>query len=270
MTDDVVSFETLSAYVDGELSPKEAARVGRAVAADSVLAQQVSVLQALRAGVSAIGGDVEPVQVDALRPKPSRLGGRRLAGFATVAMLSLSPALGLLVFQSTEVEGDRVLTVPRPAPKSDADLLRMAGAFEAWRTEASPGHTVVRPTDPRLSSLIAATGLRLVETDSVALHSGTTASQANYVGPNSCRLSLFETSLSGTPSPTARLVIETLNDFQIARWSAAQHYVLISRDMNHARFAAIAGSLATATQRDGVNDNNLIAVLSAAREHCLG
>lgn len=51
MTDDPVSFETLSAYVDGELSPKEAARVGQAVAADPVLARQVSVLQALRAEI---------------------------------------------------------------------------------------------------------------------------------------------------------------------------------------------------------------------------
>lgn len=270
MTDGTVSFETLSAYVDGELSPRETARVGRAVAADPMLAQQVSVLQALRAGVSAIGGDVEPVQVDALKPKTGRLRGRRLAGFATVAMLSLSPAVGILFFQSAEVEGDRVFAVSRLVSTSNADLLRMAEAYEAWGAAASQGHAMVTPTDPRLSNLITATGLQLVETGNIALHSGTTASQANYIGPNSCRLSLFETPVSGRIPATTQLVIETLNNLQIARWSAAQHYVLISRDMNHARFAAIAGSLATATQRDGVNDNNLIAVLSTAREHCLG
>ncbi|MFA7415890.1 MAG: hypothetical protein WC048_15550 [Rhizobium sp.] len=270
MTDDPVSFETLSAYVDGELSPKEAARVGQAVAADPVLARQVSVLQALRAGVSAIGGEAGPVQVDALEPKTRRFGGRRLAGFATVAMLSLSPAAGILFFQPAEMEGDRVLAGSHLASTSDVDLRRMAKAYESWGAPASQGDATVAPTDPRLSRMIAATGLRLVETGSVTLQSGITASQANYIGPNSCRLSLFEIPASGTVPATTPLVIETLNDLQIARWSAARHYVVISHDMNHARFAAIAGSLTTATQRDGVNDNNLIAVLSLAREHCLG
>ena len=74
MAEDEPSFERLSAYVDGELEPQEAAALSRLVAEDPSVARTVAVLQELRAGVS----DIPPDMV-VLYPAEASRGTNRFA-----------------------------------------------------------------------------------------------------------------------------------------------------------------------------------------------
>lgn len=132
---------------------------------------------------------------------------------------------------------------------------------------------IVRALENRL---IAATGLQLVRYEAAAPTAGRPASEADYVGPKGCRLSVFETAAApgslGAPGALSdpALSIESSGSLLIARWAAQGRYVLISRGMDQERFATIARSLATATAHPGADDGDLLAVLSVAHQHCVG
>lgn len=83
----VVDWETLNAYVDGELPPDEAAAIAEAVVRDRMLARRVAAISALKA---AIHDSAPPYPGPAeLPPRRPRLMRQRLAAAAAVLVLAL-------------------------------------------------------------------------------------------------------------------------------------------------------------------------------------
>jgi anti-sigma factor RsiW len=104
----IVDDETLSAYLDGELSPAERARVEAALAADPALRQRLAALEAatlsFAESIRAVDRAPAPAHVEALlrsqadnvvafRPKP-RAAAKWLAPAAAAAMLAAFVAIG--------------------------------------------------------------------------------------------------------------------------------------------------------------------------------
>lgn len=278
MAEPAIRPDLLSAYVDGEVSPEDAARISRAAATEPAIARQIAVLQALRAQVAAIGADIGPIRMPA-PPAPRRLRAGLLA-----AVLTAVAVAGLALWQ---VDARRPLAgVDQPglALAGDPYLGRMIAAYDAWARQApqalpvegNPGEdqSADQSGDPRLTRLIEATGLRLVRYSEGALSAGHPASEADYLGPKGCRLSLFEVASAPGAVPDPGLVIAADGSLRIARWTAESRYVLLSRGMDPDRFATIARSLVTATSRPspkgGADDGDLLAVLSVAHQHCIG
>ena len=112
MTDPRPSFETINAYVDGELAADAAAAVARALALDRSLAEQVATLSCLKAAVQETCDDVE----FALPPPPQP---RQWAP-------AVAACVGLVAFLLGSVAID---IATRPGPP--------AWLGEAWRLHAA-------------------------------------------------------------------------------------------------------------------------------------
>lgn len=284
MAEPAIRPDLLSAYVDGEVSPEEAARISRAAAAEPAIARQIAVLQAMRAQVAAIGAEIAPVPMRMPAPPPPR----RLRAGLLSAVLTVVAVAGLALWQADARRPFAGVDQPGLAlagdPDLGPDLDRMIAAYDAWARQApqalpaegNPGEdqSADQSGDPRLTRLIEATGLQLVRYSEGALSAGHPASEADYLGPKGCRLSLFEVASAPGAVPDPGLVIAADGSLRIARWTAESRYVLLSRGMDPDRFATIARSLVTATSRPspkgGADDGDLLAVLSVAHQHCIG
>jgi hypothetical protein len=265
MTEGAIPLDRLGAYVDGELGLDEAARIGRAAAADPQIARQIAILQSLRAGVAAVANEVPPPDVTAIRHE-FHARPRRNRAFAGIAAAVLAAGIGLAGWQAMPAR----LETPRPSPT--AEVAAMVAAYDAWRIGGRPPAASLVPPDgtAHLSTLIAATGLRLVGTTSVVVRPGLVVGQSDYLGPHGCRLSLFR--VPGAPGLDApgRLKMDIRGDLQVASWTAQDSFVLVARGMDQTRFSTIAGSLAAATGVSPPADSDLLASLSEAHQHCVG
>ncbi len=85
-----IAWKALNAYVDGELSPADAAGVAKAVAEDTALARQVAYLTSLKARVSELQPCHTPT-IDLSDP------GRHYGQSALVASVALFTLLGVLL-----------------------------------------------------------------------------------------------------------------------------------------------------------------------------
>jgi anti-sigma factor RsiW len=230
------SWETLNAYVDGELSAAEAAAVARALADNRQIAEQVAALTRLKAAV--LEG-MEPAGVTLPAPKP-----RRWRPLALAASLAAAMVLGTIGV-------DRWQSPAAPA--------WMAGAWEvhrAWAAapgpSASPDSGVVLAAFARLGpkayfpDLAAAkltldriVPLRLRGLAGEALHVG-------YRGTRGCRISLLV--LSGAAALPVEMSMTETGGAQSYAWRSGTHgYLLLAKGMDGGRVALIAESLRRAT-----------------------
>lgn len=270
MAEPAIDPDLLSAYVDGEATPEEAARISRAAAAEPAIARQIAVLQTMRAHVAGIGEDFGPVPIQEPM-RPARHRGRHFAGLLAAAASGAALVAGIALWQG---EGFRPAAALDPSVRivaDDPDLGRMIAAYDDAARQVDAAQPAEAAADnQRLTDLIGATGLRLVRFDGLTLGDGRTASEAVYLGPKGCRLSLFET----VPAPGATtdpgLLISESGTLHVAQWQAQSRYVLVSRGMDAMRFTTIARSLATATTRHDAEDGDLVAALSVAHQHCVG
>lgn len=72
MTEQTPDFQTLNAYVDGEVAPDMKASIDRYVAQNGKLAREVEALRRMKSGVAGIGSDVVVLQLPTRRPLVSR------------------------------------------------------------------------------------------------------------------------------------------------------------------------------------------------------
>ncbi|TPE50946.1 hypothetical protein [Amaricoccus solimangrovi] len=266
MTQKPVSMEELSAYVDGELAPGQAARIARIAASDPETARRVAILRSLRAGVAAIGEETARVDVEAIRGRMVRRRNARWLGAATAAAAVLALGLGLAGWQSmTPASPERGAAAGGVV---SGDVARMVAAHDAWVAGAAP--PAAAPPPDRLSALIGATGLRLVRSGRLPLADGRAAGQTDYLGAHGCRLSLFRAEDAAPRPARERLVVEIEGDLRLASWSAGRDYHLVSRGMDVPRFATIASALMAATRREGGDEGEPLALLSGAHRPCLG
>lgn len=90
-----IGFETLNAYVDGELNAAETADVAMAIAQDASLAQQVSVLTRLRSSI--IEGALSP---EIELPKPPANANRPTRGLLVASIVFFAFITGSFVLSS--------------------------------------------------------------------------------------------------------------------------------------------------------------------------
>jgi len=262
MTDDLVPFDLLSAYVDGELSPQEAARVARQVATDPELAGQLATLQELRAQVAGLAPDVVmlPQYNAVLPPRGARLS--RLRSLA--AAISLIAVLAGGLFWAAG---------QRPADEADSSrvIARLIESHDAWRGNGGDRLLPVGIASPRTMAMMAATGLSLVHEEVLQVGPGIDVRHSGYLGANGCRVSLFELpAVAQAPDGQGILELGQGAELLSASWQVgATRFVMIARKMDAVRFATIASSIRSAMDAHHTDESDLMAALEGARQRCL-
>ena len=200
-------WETLNAYVDGELDAQSRHEVAESLVRDPVLAARVATLTRLKQGVKAA----------VVRPRLAPIA-RASLGWACAAALAVLVGTGWLVTSSWP-----------PADPARA-------AFTAWNAAGSPANDVRLASGFRGFPLdLGAAGFRLIY---LSPDNGWAGRLAGYEGRHVCRLALW----SGPAPAQAGLEIEEgSRNLRLARWdSEGRHYVLLSKMVPAERFALLA------------------------------
>lgn len=228
-------WERLNAYVDGELSPAEAAEIAAAVARDAELAGRVATLTRLKATTS----DLAPQHK---APPIPRLPSRRPRRYA----LPLSAALALLLVAAAAIGLWRPWLQP-----ADAWLAEAAASHRAWIESgedgdaAAPGKVLAALktanfgdipdlTDAHLSLVRIAAGPK---TGSVFL---------GYRGIHGCRVGLW----IGAPPPDLGARPESVASGDVAGYAWRLDdtgYALLARGMDPGRLKQLAEAVAEIT-----------------------
>lgn len=236
----------INAFVDGELSPADAALVAEAIAADPVLAQRVLRLHRMKAALAAYGDDLPlpstPEPVRAYRRPRRKLA---LCGAAAVAIFVL---LGV---------------VPTHTPEPRATHWPILAQHDLWLHGVTAAEAMLFPEGfAWMEAVISTSGLQLVHADirPEATHLG-------FKGPNACRLSLF---ITPADKPEASLHLNLTESVQHAQWQVEGFaFEMIARDMAIARFATVATGLHQGSVAHGTVADLRIALLQSARLPCL-
>jgi len=236
-----VTEEFLNAYVDGELSPEDDARVAQAIARDPALAVHVATLTRVKSALSGL----------AIKPEaPIHLPGKHWSK----AMLAVAASVGLLVAVMSgmltgfpQFEGDRQ-DWHREAATVHAEWASEPAAPDAMEVDANLYLASIDRLNlpfqaPDLTSAkLRLTYLRLYETDTdypAALHLG-------YTGRRGCRLTLWVTAAPQTLETTLTEFRE--NRMRSFRWRQGKiAYALFATGMAENRFTVIAAKVHEAT-----------------------
>jgi len=217
-----ITWETLNAYVDGELSPDDAATMAAAIAADKAMAARVATLTRLRA-VSR--GLAAPAKAEPLR---RRQGWRPVALAASLAAMLVA---GGLSWSLRPTPGSGVTAaVAANETWLAAGLHPDAGGIMKAAAAASAGGAL-----PDLS----AAGLQLVYLSSQPFGADE-AIFAGYQGPHGCHLGLWKAA-SGSGTALSALTAPRQAGLSVHQWVAGDaRYVLVGRGMNAQRFDRMA------------------------------
>jgi hypothetical protein len=254
MTDSRISFETLNAYVDGELDVAAAARVARAVAEDPALAREVAALSRLR---EAVADCVEQRALSAPAP-PSRAGrGAAIAAGVALAMFVAGSVLVSSLSRNSGVDWlARAWEVHRGwSVESVAAQTRPILSFHQY-AEAVPGAYV-----PDLS----ASRLTLVHVSVLPLTDERRTLLAGYRGSRGCKISLLV-----FPSPGA--LGEALYRFRDRNnegygWRVGPlSYLILSDGMDSDRFSLLAESVRRTSREHLPLDRETRLALRRSRE----
>ncbi len=251
--------QELNAYIDGELSPQDDARIARAIARDPAIAAQVAALTRLK---SALSGLAEESPRTVVLPDPHR----------SIRWLGIAASLGLLV-----ALGVVMLTLFAPFGGQADDWYREAMTEHVlWASD--PARPDAREVDANLflasverfglpvqTPDLGSAGLRLTylqyfpQTDTAiaALHLG-------YTGRRGCKVTLW---VSAAPDGLATELLESRHDdLRGFRWRSGETaYALFATGMAESRFTVIANKVYEATrQQRGFDEETRMALRSAS------
>ena len=247
MSDRLPTDEDLNAYVDGELSPHDRARVAHAVAVDPSLADRVASLARLKSVVAGLAEE-RPMTFGDLglaAPRRPRAMARIAASITAVFLLAGLAAGGYWGWRASESD----------AIVAEAKSRHLAWIQERAETEASDGFaTLLRATMRRLqipAHIPDMSGAKLTLSDVAYFdEDGENAArsvQLRYTGRRGCRVSLW---LSHGPSSLAATLTET--DDGRSRgfyWRAGDiSYALFATGMDGTRFTLLARNVYEATR----------------------
>ncbi len=237
-----LSQPVLNAFVDGELSAREAARVAELIAADPVVAKRVATLHQMKAALSTMSEDLDLPAV--APPRRGRVAGLRAAMVACLCLLTL--------LWPAQISGPEQ-KVARPS---------LVTQHDHWLTHGPERAGAVLPAHfDWLGPVLSASGLWLVHHAQLG-----DLEHFGFKGVNDCRLSLF---VSAARSASGALSLSLTAQVQQAQWQiGASAFTMIARDMAPARFAAIATGLHRESL-DRLDEQALqIALAQAARLPC--
>lgn len=231
MSERLISFETLNAYMDGELDTAAAAEVARALAESPALARELAALSRLRSAV-AESIEVPPLSVPA--PPPTTSHG-----------IAVAAGIALVVF----IAGSILMTRFTHDPGIDW-LARVWQIHHGWSVNAvsSQGRSTVQLAQ-RIEAMpqayvpdLSASRLSLVHAAVVPFTANRQALLAGYRGSRGCKISLLI-----FPSPDA--LGDALSPFRDGHNEAygwrvgGLAYVILSDGMDSARFRLLAESV---------------------------
>jgi anti-sigma factor RsiW len=250
-----VTFETLNAYVDGELDAATAAEVARAVAEDPALARQVAALSRLRLAV-AESIEVPPLAV----PAPPSKSGRAAAIAAGIALVVFI-AGSILVANFDRSPGAhwlaRTWQVHHGWSVEEATAQPRPGLQFAQFAEAVPDAYV-----PDLS----ASRLSLVHAAIVPFTGRQRALLAGYRGTRGCKISLLVFSSPRDLGEGLSAFYEDGNEAYGWR-TASLGYVILSDGMDSARFRLLAETVHKASRRHLPFDEETRIALRNSRDY---
>jgi anti-sigma factor RsiW len=257
---DIISWATLNAYVDGELTPDAAAKVAAALVLDREAAAQVATLTRLRAAVRAAEPQEPAPPFMPPRPKARKARWVPLVAAALVAVSAGLAAIGLMH--------------PRAM---DAPLSNAIAAHRAWLSEppqeqrrdlsvALAGADVGSLPDLSLASLnLVHLSVDMSTRDGRGLLAG-------YIGPNGCRVGLWIAPLDNAlPMQPA---VRDSDGVAIRAWRGQYaSYALLGQGINKVRFDGIAALVARITGGERDIPREQVAALAEARNArppCIG
>jgi len=233
VSEDRIDFETLNAYVDGELDLARRAEIADAIAREPHLARQVAALSRLKSEVS---GSVETPDLGI--DLPDRRPRRRTLAIAAGIVVAFAAAGAIFV-----------TTV------SDAELAWAVNAHESWAGQpdgrlAEPRGEVALAALSRVGASayvpeLTAAKLRIAHVARVAGPAGGDAVLVGYRGTRGCKISLLvapDTADAARSSPAPEpFDAGALHGY---RWRAGGFaYVILADGMAKARFSLIAMSV---------------------------
>lgn len=230
MTENRSDWETLSAYVDGELEPQQAAEVARQIALRPDWASAVAALQDMKAQVIELGA-AEADDAPAMKPVFSA----RIKKGALAAVVAVSALV--------------IIATLAGRPTSTQSPVELARAHHtAWLAEAprlnAGQNDLVQPAalDLRIIPDLAEFGLAPVTAGPVELGLPTAGQAIGYEGRRGCRLSLIilPPGANGAvplgQDPNSPLKVKRLQ-------TGGADALIVASGMDPRRFALIADSL---------------------------
>lgn len=251
--------QDLNAYIDGELSPEDVARVAHAIAHDKSIAARVAALTRVKSSLTALADEL-PRSV--ALPDPHR----------AFRWLGAAAALGIVV----AVGVVSMITFAVLDRQDDGWYRRAAAEHSNWAVEPAPPHarevdanlflaSVERLGLPVQTPDLFSAGLRLTylryiapsETLAGALHLG-------YTGQHGCKVTLW---VSPAPPGLGTALIESrFDNLRGFRWrSGDTAYALFATGMAENRFTLIARKVHQATLRQqGFDEDTRVALKNAS------
>ncbi len=227
-----ISWESLNAYVDGELAPADAAAVALAAARDPAIAARIASLAKLRSVVRALPQEQAPPLVLPSVFMPQRRAAA-LVAWAACLMMAAVLAAGVNWLTGRDVAAGEGLAAAVLAQRE-------------WLASSKPGprlHVNLIADDHGLLDLSAAS-LRLayLSLDPVGAKGGGVL--AGYIGPNGCRLGFWMG--RKRPARTRSPHRADREGLKISTWiSNEREYALISLDLDSGRLDEIAEIVAS-------------------------
>lgn len=250
-------FETLSAYVDGELDAADAARIAALAASDPTVATRIAKLHQLRASISALAGAEVVMATPVGHALRGRFGALRWSAAlaACVVLLVCAAAFWLGTSEMRRGEGGIVAA--------------LVETHDDWLATGRGQLAPAELAESQRSVLLAAAGLIQVHADPALEIGDVRVGHFGYVGANGCRLSLFELPVEEDRDLSDSLWASLESGLRLADWaSETTHFVVVARDMNDQRFETVVGALRKATRERGAT-REMIARLESARQPCL-
>lgn len=263
MNKDFPDWQTLNAYVDGELDATTAAAVAEAAGDDAAVAEQIATLYQLKGVSHNVAPEAPADLMDLMPPVPASTRRTPVSIAAAVAMLAIALASIWVSF-----ERDSEQTIP-------AELLARAGSLHAqWLQSDVDAKMDTQPTVllaalsgfgkvpfvPDLSSTTLSISRVTVDDspDGQILHVG-------YRGTHGCHLSLFVFEGDAIPSTSQ----EAVQGSDLARgWRVNDlGYLLYARGMDRSRFQLISSTVEDATRKNTPLDNAAREQLAANKLH---
>lgn len=244
MLDEVISRETLNAYVDGELPRDEAARVARLAAQTPAVAAQIATLRELKAAVPEIVPERD-IRLPARRGFPAG----RLAVAAAAVMLLVGAAL-LHLFPQAELE--------------DAKWARLLESHHnAWAFARGADRAAFLPASGPAGLLplnLESARLTFVGYQEISV-AGRKVVRTGYEGTRGCRVSLFV-----YPAGLALDQKAFADSLLVRKWEVRnQGFALMADGMAGARFEGLARAVEDALREGAQPDPDTRQRLAQAR-----
>lgn len=253
-----LNWQTLNAYVDGELSAREAAEVADAVTQDPEIARQVALLTSLKASVAA----TQPRFDAGLIGVAPRRRRKRLSPLAVAAaVLVFIGGLAVVLAPNTHL-------MPPPAGIALAESLHLEWLRSLDDEQRSQEAQVLKSSldSLRLDAYIPDLSQVQLEFNGVrrAGSEKGTGLHVGYRGPSGCRVSLVI--FPGREGGMTELKRHERNGLPVYQWTAGRSsFHLLAYSMDPTRFEQVAQVVYRLTRNRLPLDSHSILAMTKAR-----